>query len=292
MEYYVYAHRRNDNGEIFYIGKGCGKRAWKKSTRSDWWKRIEAKHGRTVEFIARGLDEEQAFLLEVEVIASFPDGALCNLNGGGLGGISPSEATRLKMSMARKGRIVSDETRELMRIAGLGRKQSEESKEKIRAARARQVMKPVSAETRLKMSETAKLRVRTPEHCAAISRAKKGVPRGPMSEETKDLLAIRQTGKRHTLEAIAKMSASSKGKTHSPETIAKLTESNRRLNAARRKPITCSNGMTFDFSGTAEAWVRDNGYPKASKANIVSCCTGKLKTAYGFTWKFAESPAT
>lgn len=292
MKYYVYAHRRNDTGEIFYIGKGCSKRAWKKSSRSEWWKRIEAKHGRTVEFIARDLDEDQAFLLEVEVIASFPEGALCNLNGGGLGGISPSEATRLKMSMAQKGRHVSEETREKKRIAGLGRRHSEETRQKIRLANIGLKRGHRTQEQKDRQSARMKGVPKTAEHCLAISRAKTGVSIGPMSEKLKKILASVHTGRKHSPESIARMSASSKGKTHSPETIAKLTESNRRLNAARRKPITCSNGMTFDFSGSAEAWVRDNGYPKASKANIVSCCTGNLKTAYGFTWKFAESPVT
>lgn len=287
MKYYIYAHRRNDTGEIFYIGKGCGKRAWKKSDRSEWWKRVEAKNGRTVEIISRGLSENDAFELEQLVISEIGREHLCNLRDGGLGGISPSESTRLKLSLAHKGRTVSDETREKKRIAGLGRKHSEETRAKIKAARALQKMAPMSDEARAKISAAKKGLLRSPEHCAAISSAKKGVSNGPMSADTKEKLRQVNLGRKHTEESIAKMSAAQLGKKLSPETIAKLTISNQRLNAARRKPIKCSNGMVFSYTREAEAWLRDNGYPSAGRSNIASCCSGKLKSAYGFTWQFA-----
>lgn len=68
--FYVYAHHRNDSGAPFYVGKGSGKRAWtiKSSGRNMHWKRIVAKHGRTVRVVAEGLDEELALLAEVELI--------------------------------------------------------------------------------------------------------------------------------------------------------------------------------------------------------------------------------
>lgn len=287
MRYYIYAHRRNDTGEIFYIGKGCGKRAWKKSDRSEWWKRVEAKNGRTVEIISRGLSENDAFELEQLVISEIGRGHLCNLRDGGLGGISPSESTRLKLSLAHKGKTVSDETREKKRIAGLGRKHSEETRAKIKAARALQKMTPMSDEARAKISAAKKGLLRTPEHCAAISSAKKGVSNGPMSADTKEKLRQVNLGRKHTKESIEKMSIAQTGKRHTAEAIAKLTISNQRLNAARRKPVKCSNGMTFPYAGAAEDWLRDNGYPSASRSNISCCCQGRLKSAYGLTWQFA-----
>lgn len=288
MKFYVYLHRRKSDGEVFYVGKGCGKRAWRKSDRSDWWKRIEGKHGRIVEIVHRGLEEEQAFEKEAELVRFYGRESLCNLRDGGSGGCSPSEETRLKMSAAKLGRKVSEETRELHRIASTGRKHSEETKEKIRAANLGKKRGPIPEEIRRKMSLAKKGKHRSPEHCAAISAAKKGIKKGPMSDATKEKLRIASAGRRHTDESKAKLSAAATGRKHSEITREKLTESNRRLNAKRRKPVKCSNGMVFEYSGSAEKWLRENGYPSAYRTNIVSCCTGNLKTAYGFTWQFAD----
>lgn len=43
--FYTYLHRRNDTGQVFYVGKGKGQRAHDKYKRSAHWKRIVAKHG-------------------------------------------------------------------------------------------------------------------------------------------------------------------------------------------------------------------------------------------------------
>lgn len=273
---------------MFYIGKGCGKRAWKKSTRSEWWKRIENKYGRTVEIHSSGLTEDEAYLLERRLIDEHGLDGLCNMRAGGLGGMQASDETRAKMSASHTGKIVSIETRNKMRIASTGRRCSEATKEKLRAANLGKTGRRMSEEAKAKISIAKKGQVRSEAHCRAISEAKKGKKIGPMSESAKESLRIANIGKTHSAETKRKISESNKGKTHSPEAIARLTESNRRLNAARRKPVRCSNGMLFAFSGAAQEWLRCNGYPAAQKTNITSCCTGKLKTAYGFTWQFAE----
>lgn len=287
MNFYVYFHRRNDTGEVFYIGKGCGKRAWKKSTRSEWWKRIEAKHGRTVEIFAEGLSENDAFLLESEQIRAHGIGNLCNLREGGLGGVSPSDETRKKMSESHKGRVVSLETREKNRIASTGRKHSQETKDKLREINLGREGFRHSKETKEKISAKKKGVKFSKEHCERISLSKKGVRGHRMSEKLKAIMASIHTGRKHSDESKKKMSESSTGKRHSAKTIEAMTEHNRRNNALRRKPVSCGNGMIFEYSGHAEAWLRDNGFPAANRSNISSCCTGKLKTAYGFTWQFA-----
>ena len=45
MNFYVYQHRRADDGGIFYVGKGKGKRAGERAKRNPFWKNIAAKHG-------------------------------------------------------------------------------------------------------------------------------------------------------------------------------------------------------------------------------------------------------
>ena len=43
-KYYVYAHKKKQDGEIFYIGKGVGRRAYKKTGRSTYWNNIVKKN--------------------------------------------------------------------------------------------------------------------------------------------------------------------------------------------------------------------------------------------------------
>jgi len=64
-KYYIYAHIRKDNNSIFYIGKGCGKRAYIKSNRNDYWKRIVKKHEYEVQFLMENLTETESFKYEI-----------------------------------------------------------------------------------------------------------------------------------------------------------------------------------------------------------------------------------
>jgi hypothetical protein len=289
MRFYVYLHRRLDNGQVFYIGKGCGKRAWKKSTRSEWWKRIEAKHGRSVEIHTEGLSEREAYELEKRLIDEHTGSILCNMRSGGLGGTQASDETRSKMSASHTGKFVSVETREKMRIASTGRVCSEETKAKLRAANLGKPGRKVSEETKAKISAAKKGLIRSEAHSRAISEAKKGKKLGPMSESAKESLRIANIGKRHSEESKRKISAANKGRIMTPEAISNMTNANRISNAARRKIVLCSNGHRFTHAAHAERWLRENGFPAASRTNISSCCSGRLKTAYGFTWQFAES---
>lgn len=282
--HYVYLHRRKDNGDVFYVGKGFGKRAWKKTSRSEWWERVESKYGRTVEIYRDDLEEQEAFELEAELISKFGRGRLCNLTDGGEGGRNPSDDTRLKMSLARKGRRVSDETREKMRAASTGRRHSEETKNKLRLANAGKPGRPMSESNRAAIREANTGRVRTPEHCANLSAAKKGKPGRRLSAEEIENLRKRSAGRPVSDETRCKIGDANRGRKHTVEALEKITRCNRRSNKERRLPVKCSNGEAFEHAGEAEAWLRANGFPKASRANIVSCCTGKLKTAYGLTW--------
>lgn len=101
MDFYVYLHRKATTGEIFYVGKGQGNRAWSHKSRSKYWQNLVAKHGYTIELAGSGLQEWYAFELEKELVALYGrkdtgDGALANLSDGGDG---PA------------GRVVSDSQR-------------------------------------------------------------------------------------------------------------------------------------------------------------------------------------
>lgn len=96
--FYVYAHRRESDGAIFYVGKGTGKRAFNFTHRSLLWKRCYEKHGCRVEILFNDLPEVCAFSIEKAVIASIGRARLANLSDGGEGVANPSYRTRLLKS--------------------------------------------------------------------------------------------------------------------------------------------------------------------------------------------------
>ena len=114
--FYVYQHRRNDTDEVFYVGKGsgkrinCGKKGGTKS-RSQFWQNVVKKAGGfKAEKIIDNIDEELAFLIEEEYIDKLKSlGAkLVNLNNGGKGGLSGykfSQESKDKISKALKGKL-------------------------------------------------------------------------------------------------------------------------------------------------------------------------------------------
>jgi hypothetical protein len=79
-KYYIYAHIRLDTNAIFYIGKGSGKRAYIKSNRSSYWKRIVNAHGYKVIFLEENLSEEDAFNFEISLIATYKSRGNCEAN--------------------------------------------------------------------------------------------------------------------------------------------------------------------------------------------------------------------
>lgn len=83
--YYVYLHRRGDNNEIFYVGKGKNKRAFDVKQRNPYWTNIYNKHGRTVEYVQKDLSEDAAYSLEERLIKYYRESGynLANITDGG-----------------------------------------------------------------------------------------------------------------------------------------------------------------------------------------------------------------
>lgn len=67
--FYVYFHRKMTDGEIFYVGKGRGNRAWSVDGRTRAWVKVVADHGRIVEIYRDNLPEALAGLHERDQIA-------------------------------------------------------------------------------------------------------------------------------------------------------------------------------------------------------------------------------
>jgi len=169
-DFYVYVHTKANNGSVFYVGKGRGKRAWSKENRNPHWRNIVAKYGYEVTILLNNLNEEQAFILEKQTIATLGRENLCNMTDGGEGvsGYVASEETRKKLSEASKN--MSDETKRKISEAKKGKKFSEEHKRKIGEAGkgkpAHNKGKKQSKEHSNKISESLKGKKQSPETIA------------------------------------------------------------------------------------------------------------------------------
>lgn len=60
------------------------------------------------------------------------------------------------------------------------------------------------------------------------------------------------------------------------------------VNAARRRRVLASNGMTFDSVSDAALWVRNAIGVKCGTSDISRCCKGKRKTCGGLEWAYSE----
>lgn len=191
-EYYVYLHRRADDGRVFYVGKGKGKRARSKK-RNRKWHNIVNKHGFTWEILFDGLTEREALDEEVSVIAElrYFGYSLANLTDGGEG---------------TSGIFVSEETKAKLRAANLGKKLTPETIAKVIASHIG--------------------KKRTPEQRARMGLWCKGVP---LSDEHKEKLRKAKLGKKLTTEHKRKVGDASRGKPQRPEWIEKRSAAVRKM---------------------------------------------------------------
>jgi hypothetical protein len=148
--FYTYAYLREDRTP-YYIGKGCGYRAYYKS--KSRYIRPPKDKSRII-FLKQNLTEEEAFKHEIYMIAVFGrkdlgTGILHNRTGGGEGpsGAVRSEEWKRKQTKAKKGKYVGENH------PMWGRKHTEKSKEKMSEIKKG---KTYSKETRKKQSEMRK----------------------------------------------------------------------------------------------------------------------------------------
>lgn len=107
MDFYVYVHKKKTNGEVFYVGKGSGKRAWSSSGRNELWERTANKYGWFVEIVENNLQDWYAFELERDLISFYGrrdigDGSLTNMSDGGDGPsrMNPEAAKRISEALS------------------------------------------------------------------------------------------------------------------------------------------------------------------------------------------------
>ena len=121
--FYVYLHRRKDNNEVFYVGKGKGQRGFIISGRNQYWRRTAKKYGWYCEILKDNLFEDEALKLEIETIALYGRDNLCNFTDGGDGtrGMIHLEETKEKISKSNKGKPKSEEHRKKLAKLRLGK---------------------------------------------------------------------------------------------------------------------------------------------------------------------------
>ena len=137
--FYTYAHYRADDGRIFYIGKGSGRRYYKTNNRNIHWHRVVKKHGFKSEILARWGSEKEALDHEKFLISVFREiASIVNILDGGEsnGGTRHTPESKEKLRIAHTGRKRSDEARRKSSEKLKGRAISEEWKQKISKSRA------------------------------------------------------------------------------------------------------------------------------------------------------------
>jgi hypothetical protein len=167
-KFYIYEHVRPDTGAVFYVGKGCRDRAFRASSRNEYWNRIVKKAGGfKVSFVCSDSDEEFIMFAEQERIDQLKrlGISLCNVTAGGDGlsgmvltkehkqkiaqtkiGVSRPPEVVEKVRQTKTGKLTgadnpffgkhhSEETKAKLRTALSGRVQSEEEKQRRQISR-------------------------------------------------------------------------------------------------------------------------------------------------------------
>lgn len=141
-DFYVYIHK-DKAGNVRYVGKGRGKRAWDRCSRNKHWHSVFNKHELIVEIAINNLSEDHAYELETMVYDIFIEkGAkLTNISrpdGVRNSGWKHTKESRKKLSEAHKGQKSSwygkhlpDEMRHNISEAHKGKKLTAETRNKI-----------------------------------------------------------------------------------------------------------------------------------------------------------------
>lgn len=288
--HYVYLHRRNSDGQPFYVGKGSGRRAWAANPRSRWWHSVNEKHGRIVEIIKDGLCEKAAHILEVDMIGRLRSSgaALCNMTDGGegrSGHISPkrkvvfcSNGMKFASTMEAGRWLVSQGHKKAsgkaITAACKGQKnvvyghcwsfKEPPTPPNLNGKKARGMGAAKAFGIKVYASDGRSFETAS-EAATAVA--------GNAAMSSKILLACR--GKRFTAFGLTW--------SLTPEGCPEYKSPIERSNLAKLKPIGCSNGMTFPSRKAAVEWGRGNGLA-LSQVTLSRCAENPALKSGGLHW--------
>lgn len=271
--HYTYVLIDPRQGNVFYVGKGSGRRmhyhegrALKGTHRNKQVQdTIQAIHAAGKQTVAEKWFEHQdewpCHMAEIWTIELLGRKTLCNQRAGGAGtagvhlGYGPSDKVRAAMRARMMGNThtlgwrASPETRAKLTAARMGNKSrlgiphSSEVKAKLSATGR---VKVFSAEHRTNLSAAGMGRIFSPESRAKMSATRQG---RTITAETRDKLRVASKGRRHTATSLAKMSAAQRGENNpsfgkpgsrlgvrlSGEAKAKLSAAKRAFHERRRQ---------------------------------------------------------
>ena len=293
-KFYVYTHHKATTGEVFYVGKGYGKRAHIFG-RNEIWSRIVEKHGYYVEFASKGLTEAEAFSLEIALIAKHGrlnngTGVLANMTDGGEGnqGIVFSQEVIEKRNAAIRASHNRPEFRKSCSVRNFNRYKDPAERKKIGEA----VKNAVTPELKAKLSEGLQDRWADPAYQSKMSATHKkrwaDVDREDFAKKMSEVAA--RPGVKENRSKKAKSFFASEAGAKAKANISAATKSRW---AAKREPVVeLGSGMVFDDAYEALCWQHANGAkPLKSVGDILAVCRGKGKSAGGFRWSFKASQA-
>lgn len=164
----VYIHRKKTDNSVFYVGMGSLKRAYCKQ-RNEWWNRVVDKYGYIVEIYKQGLTQEEAFKLEIELIAKYgridlKNGQLINQTKGGISVEGISCSISKKKSESLKSVIRTDEWKNKISLAHKGKIKSKEHRENIAKSRTGTKI-PEHVKAKMRLSNKSKIITAVPISC-------------------------------------------------------------------------------------------------------------------------------
>lgn len=160
-----------------------------------------------------------------------------------------------------------------------GYRHSEATKEALREAHSGRKQDPAVVEAR-----AAKLRgkKRKPEVLARWVCPMKGRKH---SEETRAKMSLAHAGRPASPTAIAKTVAKHRGMKRSDEARANMSDAQ-----PKRRVVSLTNGDEFDSLSSAAAYLRAQGFERATKGGVWAACK-RNGTYLGHSWAYADGPA-